>query len=49
MFWYKFKAFMAKPFSSEEMDAGDWFLFVGLIVSILIAWKIIYTHIQEVA
>lgn len=49
MFMERFKAFMAKPFKSDEMTAADWFWFLGLIIVILIAWKLIFRHIMEVA
>jgi hypothetical protein len=48
MFWENFRAFMAKPFKAEDMSAADWFWFMGLIIVILIAWKLIFRHIQEV-
>lgn len=34
-------AFLSKPFS-EDMSAFRWFLFVGLIVSALVSWHMIY-------
>ena len=48
MFWDNFKEFMRKPYNRDDMDAGDWFWFVGLLIVILIAWQLIYKHVQEV-
>lgn len=48
MFWTNFKAFMAEPFSSDNMDAKDWFLFLGLVIAILMIWHLIFNHIVEV-
>ena len=47
MFWQSFREFMAKPFSSDDMDAGHWFLFIGLLIVITIIWRLIFQHIQE--
>lgn len=44
--WEHFHEFMARPFRSE-MDAFDWFMFVGLLVVIMILWGIILRHIRE--
>lgn len=39
---------MAKPFKgAAEMDVVDWFLFLGLLLVMLVAWRIIFTHIQD--
>ncbi len=46
-FWDKFKSFMAQPFSGDQMSALDWFWFMGLIIVISIAWRLILTHIEE--
>lgn len=48
MFYARFTGFLAHPFSNENTDALDWFLRVGLILSFLIIWKLIFNHIQEV-
>lgn len=39
-----FKNFFSHPFS-EDMSAGDWFLFIGLLLLILIAWHLILSHL----
>lgn len=49
MFMQRFMDFMAKPYSAEDMSASDWFWFMGLIIIILIAWKLIFRHIEELA
>ena len=45
--WENFKEFMGKPFTADDMSAADWFWFIGLIIVILIAWRLIFKHIQE--
>lgn len=47
MFLDNFKAFMAKPYNADgnNMSALDWFLFVGFLLTILIAWIIITHHV----
>lgn len=37
-------AFLQRPFKAE-MTALDWFLFIGLILAMMIAWRLILTHI----
>lgn len=44
--WEHFQEFMGRPFRSE-MDAVDWFFFVGLLVVIMILWGIILRHVRE--
>lgn len=39
-----FKDFMAKPFSAD-MSATNWFLFLGLVVVIVVLWRIVLAHI----
>jgi hypothetical protein len=41
-----FKAWAKQPFS-VDMTAGEWFLFVGLIIVILVLWNIILFRITE--
>lgn len=38
------KAWYAKPFDTG-MSASDWALFLGLVVVIMIGWRIILAHI----
>lgn len=45
--WDDFKAFMSQPYRSEDMDAGDWFLFLGLILAIMVLWRVILLHIAR--
>lgn len=45
--WNNFTAFMAQPFKSDDMDAFDWFMFVGFILTLLILWAIILKHVRE--
>ena len=40
----EFKTWAAQPFS-VDMTAGEWFLFIGLIVLILGAWNLLLYHI----
>lgn len=35
-----------QPFAAD-MDAAHWFLFVGLLLIIMILWRIILRHIVE--
>lgn len=44
--WEWFQSFMARPFRAE-MSALDWFLFLGLILIIMILWRMILRHIGE--
>lgn len=45
-FWGTFKAWAAKPFS-VDMTAGEWFLFIGLLLVIVVLWNIILYRIIE--
>jgi hypothetical protein len=38
-------SWIKKPFS-EDMGVGQWALFVGLILVILVLWRIILRHIE---
>lgn len=38
-------SWIQKPFS-EDMSAANWALFVGLILVLLLVWKIILRHIE---
>lgn len=42
----KFFAWLSRPFS-VDMTAGEWFLFVGLIVVIIVLWNIILFRITD--
>lgn len=45
--WDNFKAFFAQPWKgAQEMSVGDWFLFLGLIIVLLAAWRLIFRHIE---
>lgn len=44
--WQNFTAFMAEPFKSD-MDAFDWFMFVGFLIVLMIMWGIILRHVRE--
>jgi hypothetical protein len=44
--WDKFKAWASKPFS-VDMTAGEWFLFIGLLIVIVALWNIILYRILE--
>ncbi|MDE2102813.1 MAG: hypothetical protein KGL39_36550 [Patescibacteria group bacterium] len=44
--WQKFQEWAASPFD-PEMDALHWFLFLGLLLVIMIAWRIILKTITE--
>lgn len=47
-FWDRFTGFFAQPFKgAQEMNALDWFLFLGLVIVLLGLWRIIFTHIEE--
>lgn len=46
--WEHFLEYLHRPFKgAAEMNVVDWFLFAGLIIVILVAWRIVFTHIQE--
>ena len=44
--WQKFKAWASEPFS-VDMTAGEWFLFIGLLIVIIALWNIILFRISE--
>jgi hypothetical protein len=44
--WQDFKGWAAHPFS-VDMAAGHWFLFLGLLLVIVIAWNLILRTIRE--
>jgi hypothetical protein len=46
--WDDFKAWIASPFSAD-MSAGHWFLFIGLLLVIAMAWGMILRTVKEVA
>ena len=47
--WEKFSDYMSRPFKgAAEMDALDWFLFLGLLLIMLAGWRIIFTHLEDV-
>lgn len=41
-----FKTWMQRPFS-VDMTAGEWFLFIGLLLVIIVLWNIILYRITE--
>jgi hypothetical protein len=45
-FWDKFKTWASKPFS-VDMTAGEWFLFIGLLIVIVGLWNIILFRITD--
>lgn len=44
--WDNFKSWLAKPFS-VDMSAGGWFVFIGLLLIIMVMWRLILVHITE--
>lgn len=47
-FMDRFTGFFAQPFKgAQEMNVLDWFLFLGLFIVLLAAWRVIFTHIEE--
>lgn len=44
--WGKFKVWASHPFS-VDMTAGEWFLFIGLLLVIVVLWNIILFRIVE--
>jgi hypothetical protein len=44
--WARFKAWAQHPFS-VDMTAGEWFLFIGLLVVIIGLWNIILFRINQ--
>lgn len=41
-----FKEWLKKPYD-DEMDALSWFYFVGFIITLLVAWKLIMRHVLQ--
>ena len=44
--WENFKSWYARPYN-EGMTATDWFFFAGLMIVIMILWRLILSHISE--
>jgi hypothetical protein len=44
--WSKFKVWAGRPFS-VDMTAGEWFLFIGLLIVIIGLWNIILFRITD--
>jgi len=44
--WQNFKDFLAEPFQ-DDMDAVEWFMFVGFVLILIILWSIILRHVRE--
>lgn len=44
--WQDFKAWAASPFSADQ-SALHWFYFVGLMLVIFTAWRLIFLHIER--
>lgn len=42
--WQNFTGWLRRPFDAEQ-DAFRWFLFFGLLIVIMAAWRIILAHI----
>lgn len=45
-FFTRFKEWVAKPYS-DSMSALDWFLFVGLVLVIIVAWTSILNKVLD--
>lgn len=46
--WENFVSFYQQPFKGgSDMDAGDWFLFLGLLIVLMVIWNLIFYHIKE--
>lgn len=41
-----FKSWAQQPFSID-MPAVDWFLFIGLLLVVMIAWRLVLGTVQE--
>lgn len=41
----RFKSFYKQPYQSQ-MNVGGWFLFIGLLLVLSLAWKMILRHIN---
>ena len=44
--WGKFSGWSRRPFS-VDMTAGEWFLFIGLLIVIIGLWNIILYRITD--
>jgi hypothetical protein len=44
--WAHFTVWLKKPFS-VDMTAGEWFLFIGLLIVIVALWNIILYRITN--
>lgn len=44
--WDHFKQWAQRPFS-VDMTAGEWFLFIGLLIVIMVLWNIILYRITD--
>lgn len=44
--WDHFKAFLAQPYSGD-MNAWEWFAFLGLLIIFAGLWAIILRHIRD--
>lgn len=44
--WDQFKQWAKRPFS-VDMTAGEWFLFIGLLIVIMALWNIILFRIAD--
>lgn len=46
--WERFTDYMSRPFKgAAEMSALDWFFFIGLLLVLMAAWRIIFNHLQD--
>lgn len=40
------KDFFATPFKgASQMNTGDWFLFIGFFLVVVIIWNIVFSHV----
>jgi len=44
--WQNFQEWLSRPFTND-MSALQWFYFIGLLLVILVLWRIILRHIFE--
>lgn len=45
--WKTFTTWMKQPFSAD-MTAGEWFLFIGLLIVIISLWNLILLHLVSI-
>jgi hypothetical protein len=45
--WERFKDWTARPFSAD-MDAAHWFYFIGLLIVLMVGWRLVLRTIKEV-